>query len=225
MFNLGVGFFAFHGASLSGPKERTVTIVIEGYSADRLESTVSVLANAFSTNPLHVAAFGPQRIDQNQLFFRIGLENMFAGQAFVALLDSAVCGYVHFNPSPYCLPAPEELPAAAAALFLPLGDATKRIVEWFSRWCELDPRDPHVHLGPIGVSPEVQGKGVGSALMARYIEHLKQEGAAGYLETDRPENLAFYKKFGFVVEHEERILGLPTWYMWRPSPSSDRDAP
>ena len=55
-----------------------------------------------------------------------------------------------------------------------------------------------MHLGPIGVAPEAQGQGIGTALMNRYIEHLKQERSAGYLETDRPENVEFYKKFGFV---------------------------
>jgi len=53
--------------------------------------------------------------------------------------------------------------------------------------------------------------------MHRYLAHLKQEQAAGYLETDRPENVEFYKKFGFVVEHEEEIIGTPTWTMWRPN--------
>jgi hypothetical protein len=52
--------------------------------------------------------------------------------------------------------------------------------------------------------------------MYRYIEHLKQERSAGYLETDSPKNVAFYKKFGFAVRHEERLIDVTTWYMWRP---------
>jgi GNAT superfamily N-acetyltransferase len=63
----------------------------------------------------------------------------------------------------------------------------------------------------------MQGQGVGTALMQRYIEHLDREGAAGYLETDRPKNVEFYKKFGFRVEREENIIGAPTWSMWRRS--------
>ena len=193
-----------------------MAIVVETYSAKRLDSTVSVLADAFVTNPLHVSAFGAQRIDQNRLFFRIGLQHMFIGHAFVALVDGAVGGYMHFNASPYCLPPPEQIPAAAATLLKPLGEAIPRVVKWFSTWCRLDPKEPHAHLGPIGVSPEAQGKGVGTALMNRYIEYLKQEATAGYLETDRPENVEFYKKFGFVVQHEEQLIGTPTWSLWRP---------
>ena len=66
-----------------------------------------MLAEAFVANPLHISAFGPQRIDQNRSFFRIGLRHMFTGQAFVALVDDHVRGYIHFNASPYCLPAPK----------------------------------------------------------------------------------------------------------------------
>jgi predicted N-acetyltransferase YhbS len=63
---------------------------------------------------------------------------------------------------------------------------------------------------------DAQGQGIGTALMHRYIEHLKQEQTAGYLETDRLSNMEFYKKFGFVVQREEQLIGTPTWYMWRP---------
>ncbi len=189
--------------------------MIEKYDPSRLEATVAMLADAFVTNPLHVSAFGPQQIEQNRLFFRIGMQNMFTGHAFVALVDGAIRGYMHFNASPNCLPLPEQIPAVTATMLKPLGAAVPRIVVWFAAWCRLDPKEPHAHLGPIGVSPEAQGQGVGTALMSRYVEHLKQERVAGYLETDRPENVQFYKKFGFVVQREQELIGTPTWYMWK----------
>lgn len=192
-----------------------MALSLQQYSADRLDTTVSILAEAFVANPLHISAFGPQRIDQNRLFFRIGLRHMFKGKAFVALVDDQVRGYIHFSRSPFCLPAPEEIPLAAATLLKPLGEAIPQIIKWFARWCHLDPEEPHVHLGPIGVAPDAQGRGIGTALMHRYVEHLKREPCAGYLETDRPESVEFYKKFGFVVQREEQLIGTPTWYMWR----------
>jgi len=197
-----------------------VAIVVKRYSADRLNECVSVLADAFVTNPLHVSAFGTGRLDQNRLFFRIGLRHMFIGSGFVALVDGAVAGYVHFNVSPYCLPAPEEIPIAMATVLKPLGGAIPQVIRWFTRWCHLDPDEPHLHLGPIGVAPGMQGQGIGTALMRRYVEHLEQEKAVGYLETDRAENVEFYKKFGFIVRHQETLIGAPTWYMWRPGGAS-----
>jgi ribosomal protein S18 acetylase RimI-like enzyme len=193
-----------------------MTVEVRKYSADGLDACASVLADAFVDNPLHLSAFGKGRLDQNRRFFRIGLRHMFGGPAYVALADGAMCGYVHFNASPYCLPAPEEIPAAMAELLKPLGAAAPQVIRWFCRWCHLDPDEPHVHLGPIGVAPKLQRQGIGTALMRCYIEHLEQEKAAGYLETDRPENVEFYKKFGFVVRHEETVIGTPACHMWRP---------
>ena len=192
-----------------------MTIVVEKYSPRTLEAVVTVLADAFVTSPLHVSAFGPEQIEQNRLFFRIGLSRMFRGEAFVALANGQIRGYAHFTNSPQCLPPPEALPAAMIPLLKPLGKASARLIQWFARWCHLDPDLPHVHLGPIGVSPDAQRQGVGTALMHCYLDRLRKENLAGYLETDKPENVKFYEKFGFVVEHEEELIGAPTWYMWR----------
>ena len=192
-------------------------LAIKKYSADWVDDCVTTLANAFVTNPLHQCAFGPGRMDQNRLFFRIGLRHMFTGQSFIALMDGELGGYVHFNAWPNCLPAPEEIPTAIATLLTPLGEAVPQVIRWFTRWSHFDPAEPHVHLGPIGVVPAMQGRGVGTALMRRYVDHLEQEGIAGYLETDRAENVEFYGKFGFGVQRREEVIGIPTWYMWRPA--------
>jgi hypothetical protein len=42
-----------------------------------------------------------------------------------------------------------------------------------------------------------------------------------FLETDKPENVTFYRKFGFQSIDEIAILGLRTWFMRRaPSPAT-----
>ena len=48
-------------------------VQVKQYDSSDFNPAVSVLGDAFVTDPLHVAAFGPRRLDQNQLFFRIGL--------------------------------------------------------------------------------------------------------------------------------------------------------
>ena len=192
-----------------------MAIVIEKYSAQTLESVVTVLANAFVTSPLHVCAFGPERIDRNRLLFRVGLRQMFRGEALIAVADGEIHGYAHFSPSPHCLPAPEALPRTMVPLLKALGNESALLIQWFARWCHLDPDQPHIHLGPIGVSPKAQRQGLGTALMRRYLDRLRDESLPGYLETDKLENVKFYEKFGFVVTHQEEVIGAPTWYMWR----------
>lgn len=193
-----------------------MTIHIETYSGAWFETTVSLLADAFVANPLHIAVFGAHRLEQSRSFFRIALRHMFTGPAFAALSDGMPCGYMHFKRSPDCLPAPEEIPSVAANLLTPFGDAMPRILRWMTRWSHLDPAEPHLHLGPLAVAPAAQGQGAGSALMQRYIDHLKKEQLAGYLETDRPANVVFYEKFGFTVQHQEILIDAPIWTMWRP---------
>lgn len=195
------------------------SLVIEPYSDNMLDTVVKVLADAFVTNPLHVAVFGKEQLEQNRCFFRIGVEHMFRDTAFVVLQDGEVYGYMHFGHSPSCLPPVDQIQTAAETIFKPLGSSIPRVVEWFETWSRLDLDEPHGHLAPIGVAPREQGNGLGSALMECYIEHLDQDALAGYLETDRPENVTFYQKFGFEVIREQLLIGTPTWYMWRPASS------
>jgi predicted N-acetyltransferase YhbS len=84
-----------------------------------------------------------------------------------------------------------------------------------STWANHDPRQPHWHLGPIGVLPQLQWQGIGSRLLLKCCEIIDQRKEAAYLETDRPENVPLYGRFGFVVTDEEQILGVTNWFMWR----------
>jgi hypothetical protein len=40
-------------------------------------------------------------------------------------------------------------------------------------------------------------------------------GAASYLETDKPENVAIYEHFGFRTVAEDQVLGITNWFMMR----------
>lgn len=58
---------------------------------------------------------------------------------------------------------------------------------------------PHWYLNAIGVAPEMQRRGLGSALLTTMCNRLDREGLAAYLDTGTPENVAFYEGHGFVV--------------------------
>ncbi len=80
-----------------------------------------------------------------------------------------------------------------------------------------DPAAAHVHLGPVGVLPEWQGRGVGRLLTHSYCEALDATGRAGYLETDRPSNVAFYRRFEFETVREIEVAGVINYLMERPA--------
>lgn len=74
---------------------------------------------------------------------------------------------------------------------------------------------PYVYLTIIGVSSTAQGKGFGSKLMENIKEECSRKRLHLYLETEKEENLPFYKKHGLTVLKDivfEKI-NLPMWLM------------
>ena len=84
-----------------------------------------------------------------------------------------------------------------------------------SMMCAVDPEERHVHVGPVGVEPGAQGLGVGAAMMRLLCERLDADGELAWLETDKPENVVFYRRAGFDVAIEDDHLGFPVWFMSR----------
>jgi GNAT superfamily N-acetyltransferase len=79
------------------------------------------------------------------------------------------------------------------------------------------PHEPSWYLGSLGVDPAAQGRGVGAALLGRWLERVDRERSAAYLETDVLANVRFYGRAGFDLEGEGEVLGTPIWRMWRPA--------
>jgi len=84
---------------------------------------------------------------------------------------------------------------------------------------ELDrrvPREPHWHLSLLGVSPERQGSGIGSALLRPILERCDREVTPAYLETANPANLRLYERHGFAVRERLDLRDGPrVWTMLR----------
>jgi ribosomal protein S18 acetylase RimI-like enzyme len=74
------------------------------------------------------------------------------------------------------------------------------------------PPEPHWYLSAIGVAPNKQRQGFGGALLEPMLERADRENALTYLETFRPENVAYYERFGFRVVGEADIPDGP--HMW-----------
>jgi ribosomal protein S18 acetylase RimI-like enzyme len=180
-------------------------------------AAAQMLARAFVSNPLHVAAFGSNQIAKNAAFFRIALSVM-KGSKLVAVDGPTILGVIHWVQSPACQFSVLDKVMMTPAMIAGFGvRSSVRVGTWLSVWSRHDPRDAHSHLGPIGVAPEAQGQHIGRLLMERYCQQLDQDGRAGYLETDRPENVGFYARFGFAVVGEIPVLGVPTFLMRRPN--------
>ncbi|MGZ6668336.1 MAG: GNAT family N-acetyltransferase [Solirubrobacteraceae bacterium] len=78
-------------------------------------------------------------------------------------------------------------------------------------------RDPHLFLWQLAVAPPVQRSGVGHTLMERVLADAEAAELRVYLETAKPENVPYYRSFGFLETGHERLpRGAPLWLMLRP---------
>jgi len=80
---------------------------------------------------------------------------------------------------------------------------------------EAMPED-HWYLMILGVDPPRQGHGIGSALLQPVLRKADESRLPCYLETDKIEDVGFYRKHGFDVLVQEDIPnGPPFWTMRR----------
>jgi len=71
------------------------------------------------------------------------------------------------------------------------------------------PRYPHVYFPYIGVSPEAQGNGLGTALLQPVLERCDREGVPAYLEASNPRCAVLYERLGFVGIEDVAAFGSP----------------
>jgi GNAT superfamily N-acetyltransferase len=75
----------------------------------------------------------------------------------------------------------------------------------------------HAYLWMIGVTPERQGEGLGTALLRHALDRCDQEGLPAYLEASSARSRALYERLGFELTGDPLDLpdGPRMWPMWR----------
>jgi ribosomal protein S18 acetylase RimI-like enzyme len=76
-------------------------------------------------------------------------------------------------------------------------DTYCKIVDFMSEESKQVVTDAFWYLSILGISPDLQGKGLGLDLILPVLEKTDGLGAATYLETFTPKNFGFYKRLGF----------------------------
>jgi ribosomal protein S18 acetylase RimI-like enzyme len=174
-----------------------------------------ILSKAMLKNPLHITVFqghgGKERKMIEEMFFELLTD--FPGITFLAWMNRQIVGVMRMK----------------SCNGRKLSDKRSRTDDsdnpdwrkstWFNEWALHDPLKQHWHLGPIGVLPAYQGKGVGSELLNRFCHEVDACLSPAYLETDTDKNVRFYERFGFEVVKETEIFHVKNRYMWR-HPSS-----
>jgi ribosomal protein S18 acetylase RimI-like enzyme len=194
------------------------TVELRALRREDIPDAVRVLARGMRDNPLHVAAYGPdpaRRERAHAKLMKASFRVFTTQQSICAVQDSKVVGVVAIAPVGTCQPrALQRLRFFPAILRLGPRTAT-RVSRWLDAWADHDPDTDHVHLGPVAVDSHVQGQGIGSQMMRAHTAGLDAAGLMGYLETDKPENVAFYERHGYEVIASQPVLDVPNWFMRR----------
>ncbi len=199
----------------------TDTLQIRHVTPPEIAIAAAVLGRGMRDNPLSVQAMGSAPAFREQALtgvFRafIGLEIAKKGEVLGAFQDGRLVGVCGMMRPGCCQLAPGEKIALLPRLLMSCGvRGTGRLLAQFGAWSKRDLKEPHWHLGPVGIERELQGRGIGSRLLRAFCDHMDAEHSAAWLETDKARNVTFYKKFGFEVLREEPVNGTTNWYMQR----------
>lgn len=184
-----------------------------------LAEAAALLGRGMADNPIHVAVYGgdeSHRARAHARVMRTHLARSAGLQVEVMSQAGALTGLAASLAPGRCQPGPmSQLRLLGTATTLGVGTAS-RLVSWRHGWAIHDLVEPHVHLGPIAVDRHLRGRGMGSLLLLRHVGRLDSVGMVGYLETDRPGAVGFYRRFGYAVVAETVVLGVRTWFMRRP---------
>jgi GNAT superfamily N-acetyltransferase len=195
-------------------------VIIRELNRDDLPSAVGIIARGMRENPLHVAALGADaelRGARLIRMFTVALPLIHSkGVLLGAFEGDTLVGIAGMVAPGRCQPTLTEK-LTTMPRFMPVvgGGALTRVRRWMTAWAEHDLKQPHWHLGPVTVDAHMQGRGIGRALMNEYCARLDRLHVAGYLETDKLVNVAFYARFGFETIDSAQVLNVPNWFMKR----------
>ena len=187
----------------------TMEIEVETYRISFLQKSdiseaSAVLGEAMLRVPIHIAIFQGQGEKERKviqkLFFEL-LTNL-PGITFLATIGTQIVGVMRMKSCDGSTVSAEHGQTEK------VNNLEWRKSYWRNEWARQDPLDQHWHLGPVGVLPSHQGKGIGTKLLERFCKEVDACQAPAYLETDSDKNVRFYERFGFEVIEETKIFNV-----------------
>ncbi len=190
---------------------------------------VDVLARAFRDNPMNRVIHGPdpaRRVRANRAGLRALVLDLHSWTETRVIRNEGrvVGGFVAVPPG--CFPLP------GASLRRQLGCLFWQGARAMDRWGFVSesllrehPLDPHWYLAVLGVDPDEQGQGIGTQLIDGLRAIARAAPGPIYLESDRPESVAFYRARGFECLGELCPLDVACWRLgWAPEAGSSGEA-
>jgi GNAT superfamily N-acetyltransferase len=189
---------------------------VRDLTSEDTDAAVGVLARGMRDNGNHIAVWGDDpehRVTALKGF--MGATLPLAASAVVAVRQNELVGVCGIAPPGACIGDIFRALGGEVPLFSEVPEEQARIAEWLTAWGTRDLEEPHWHLGPLAADLPVQRQGIGTVLMDRFISVVDAAGDAAYLETDKPENVGYYERFGFETVGEVDVIGVTNWFMRR----------
>lgn len=176
------------------------------------ERVIQLLTDAFAADPVARWVW-PKESDYRARFPQFA--SAFGGRAFAFgsadLLD--IGGAALWLP-PGVEPDGDQMSAQMETTVEP--SRVPDLAALFEEMARAHPTEPHWYLPLIGVPPEQQGRGIGSALLFHAVARCDAERLPAYLESSNPRNVPLYERFGFVVRGRIQAGSSPPMIpMWR----------
>jgi ribosomal protein S18 acetylase RimI-like enzyme len=202
------------------------TIRVEKLRPDGIDRAAELLSRSFETTPDYTHMFPDPytRRDALRGFMRAPVRDSQAeGNCWVATDGPAMLGVAAWQaPGRYPWSLGRNLRALPTMLSV-LRHAPGSFRDLMKFGSTIDVHFPDSHpvwyLQVIGVSPEAQGLGVGSRLLAPALGLADRDRVSCYLETSNEKAVSFYLRAGFEIDRQgvELMPGGPTyWLMTRP---------
>jgi len=192
-------------------------VEIRELTSEELQAAGGVAGRALGDGPNFRWASGDEPMPRLSLALDVFVDFMETRTSpqIGALLGRHVVGVCGSAPPGACIgaTAPDELRVPPPKVGPP-GDSSRALFLW-SLLCSRDLEERHWHLGPVAVEPGLQGKGVGGRMLVPFCSRMDDDGEVAWLETDKPENVVFYRRHGFDVVEETETHGLVMWFMRR----------
>ena len=147
-------------------------IKIRRMSPGDMDAVCEVIGRAFADSPNALAMVRGDRAKAQRVMrgsVRVAKFGRTCSYGLVAEQGDRVVGALNAALWPLCQLRAAEKVRSVPAMVRVMGTALPRALKVASVWTRHYPEEPHWHIGPIGVAPPLQGKGVGKALLGSFL--------------------------------------------------------
>ena len=184
-------------------------------TAEDVHRLRDVLAEAFCEDPVFGWLMPDETARRGRLrrYFAIELRHVTLPRGRVWTTDDLAGAALSLPPGPWRVP-----PRATLLQGTVFGVHLLRAARLGAAMERRHVREPHYYVRDIGVVPDAQGNGLGSALLRPTLERCDREGLPAYLEASSERSAALYERLGFKHTGELRVAGGPLLRLMRRPP-------